>query len=358
MKTGNQMVADEISERQGQLAAALVEREFLLHPELAQRYGPAGRGKSLQDANYHLAYLAQALASDNRALFQDYVAWAKVMLAQRGVLPADLAFHLECTAYVLREHLAGEKGARASEFVEAALLAMPDMPETLPTFLKENEPLAPLAYQFMQAMLRGERHVGSRLILDEVGRGTPVKQVYLHVFQPVQYEIGRLWQENRVSVANEHYCTAATQLIMSQLYPRIFNGKKKNRTLVGTCVSGDLHELGVRMVTDFFEMEGWHTYYLGSSVPKADVVRAIVERKADVLAISATMAWHVGAVAEQIAAVRAEPASAAVKILVGGYPFNQDANLWKSVGADGHAPNAQEAITLAESLVVQTGVTV
>ena len=63
-------------------------------------------------------------------------------------------------------------------------------------------------------------------------------------------------------MAQEHYCTAATQLIMSQLYPYIFTTGKNGRVLVGTCVSGDLHEIGVRMVSDFFEMEGWDTFYL------------------------------------------------------------------------------------------------
>ena len=33
-----------------------------------------------------------------------------------------------------------------------------------------------------------------------------------------------------------------------------------------------------------------------------------------------------------------------VKIMAGGYPFNVSPNLWKKVGADGWAPNAQKAI--------------
>jgi len=83
--------------------------------------------------------------------------------------------------------------------------------------------------------------------------GVPVKRIYLDVFQATQYEVGRLWQLNEVGVGEEHYCTAATQLIISQLYPQIFASEKGPNTLVATCVAGDLHELGARMVTDFFE---------------------------------------------------------------------------------------------------------
>jgi len=124
------------------------------------------------------------------------------------------------------------------------------MPEDMPTFLPQVGPLSPLAHQYFAALLRGERHVSSRLVLDAVAAGTPVKEIYLHVFQPAQYEIGRLWQTNRISVAQEHYCTAATQLVMSQLYPQVFATTKNGRTLVATCVAGDLHEIGVRMVAE------------------------------------------------------------------------------------------------------------
>lgn len=181
--------------------------------------------------------------------------------------------------------------------------------------------------------------------------GTSVKDIYLHVFVPAQHEIGRLWQTNRISVAQEHYCTAVTQLIMSQLYAHIFASTKNGYTLVATCVAGDLHEIGVRMVADFFEMDGWSTYYLGSSTPPASVVATLVEQRADVLAVSATIPYHAEAVRELIGAVRREPQCVRVKVLVGGYPFGQDPELWRAVGADGWAADAEQAVARANELV-------
>jgi methanogenic corrinoid protein MtbC1 len=37
-------------------------------------------------------------------------------------------------------------------------------------------------------------------------------------------------------------------------------------------------------------------------------------------------------------------------VLVGGYTFNIVPDLWKKVGADGYAPDAGEAVTVARSL--------
>ena len=155
---------------------------------------------------------------------------------------------------------------------------------------------------------------------------------------------------NQVSVAQEHYCTAATQLIMSQLYPHIFATERIGRRLVATCVGGELHEIGIRMVADFFEMEGWDTYYLGANTPTESVVQTVVERSADILGVSATIAFHTSAVADLIANVRASEVGD-VKILVGGYPFNIAPDLWRQVGADGCARDAQEAVELANRLV-------
>ena len=336
-----------VTQRRGELAERLVALEFERHPELAQRYGAVARAKSLQDALYHLAHLAEALAHDRPLLFTDYVAWARIVLGQRGIAVADLAFHLGCTADVLREQLPAELGAAAAEVVDAAVAALPGMPDALPSFLHDGAPLSPLAHQYFASLLRADRQAAGRLVIDSVDPGTGIREVYLQVFEPSQYEIGRLWQMNRVTVAQEHYCTAATQLVMSQLYPRLFDGERNGRRLVAACVASDLHEIGARMVADFFEMDGWDTFYTGAGTPHDAVVSALVAQRAELLAVSATIASHVEDVARLIATVRAHPACAAVRILAGGHAFNRQPGLWREVGADGWGANAQQALAVA-----------
>jgi methanogenic corrinoid protein MtbC1 len=333
------------------LAEAVTERHYELSPELDARYGPVGREKCLEDAEFHLSYLAEALAASSPSLFADYVAWAKVMLAARGVPAEDLARNLAVLGEVLVEQLPHGEGALARGYVDSGMRALPAAAETLPSFLDEAAPLGALAREYLDRLLAGDRHAASRLVLDAVASGTRVADVYLGVFQPVQHEIGRLWQLNRLSVAQEHFCTAATQLVMSQLYPTIFAGEKNGYSLVATCVTGDMHEIGIRMISDFFEMEGWSTYYLGANTPAREVVRALVDREGDVLAISATITSHVRDVAATIAAVRQEPACDRVRVVVGGYPFNVDPDLWRRVGADASAGSAADAVQRAGELV-------
>jgi methanogenic corrinoid protein MtbC1 len=351
MSTLNQQVSQTLDAQRNSLAEAIVAQHYALQPELEKRYGEKGRVKCMADAHYHLTYLSEAIAAAHPSLFANYVAWAKVLLTGIAIPAEDLAKNLQVVGGVLKKELPDEAATIVDEYIEEGLIQLPALPSELPSFIEETEPHAELAQQYLNTLLRGERHIASRLILETVQGGVSVKDIYIYVFQRSQYEIGRLWQMNKVSVAQEHYCTAATQLIMSQLYSYIFSTERQEHALVATCVGGDLHEIGVRMVADFFEMEGWDTYYLGANTPTPSILQELKERNADVLAISATMTFHVRAVGELIAAVRSNEAFQDVKIVVGGYPFNLESALWKQVKADAYAHNAKEAIAVVNKLI-------
>lgn len=344
-------VGRKLDSMRDSLADAIVERHYHTRPEIEARYGQRGRKKCREDAAYHLTYLAQALAASRPALFGDYVAWAKVMLAARGIPARDLAENLQITIDVLQEQLSSNDAIAACDCVQAAIKALPEMVVAMPSFIARDQPLSQLAESYLAALLTCQRHKASRMILDAIQNGTSIKDVYSHVFQQSQKEIGRLWQINQISVAQEHYCTAATQMIMSQLYPQIFSGPRIGRCFVAACVGGDLHEIGMRMVADFFEMDGWDTVYLGANVPGPDLIRTLQDRKPDVVGISATLTPHIGAVTQIISAIRAAPSCGNIKILVGGYPFLVLPDLWKQVNADATCADAQSAVDTANRLV-------
>jgi methylmalonyl-CoA mutase cobalamin-binding domain/chain len=348
METENLKTCQAITAQLNRLADKIVAWHYALRPELASRYGDAGRAKYVKDARYHLDALSQAIASGRMAIFLDYIAWSNVVLHSRGI-PVDVfADTLETCRHVLGENLPRDQATIANQYLLESLKCLPTLPTSTPSFLNPNAPLAELARRFLDALLKADRRAASQIVLDAVHQGTSVRDIYLHVFQRSQYEIGRLWQSNQISVAQEHLCTAATQLIMSQLYPMIFETPRKNRRVVAACVGGDLHEVGIRMIADFFEMAGWDAYYLGADVPAASIVQTVIDRQAHVLAVSATLLTHIGPVGELISAIRANPACAEITILVGGHPFNVSPDLWREFGADGYAADAGQAVELAE----------
>ncbi len=337
----------QVRERAGELADAVVACEYGRYPQLRARYGPAGPAKSRQDAVYHFSYLADALDTDSPALFNDYIGWAKVLLEHFGVHSEDLDHHLGCMADVLREQMPSPMVTSAIAMIEGARAALPAMPSTSPSLLDPNQRLSPLARDYMHELLGGYRQAAARLVFDAAQRGEDVRELYLQVFQPALREVGRLWQTKKISVAQEHFCSAATQVVMSQLLPREFAEERQGHGVVVACVRGDLHDVGARMVADFFEMAGWDAYFCGANTPHAAVVQSVIERAADVLAISTTMGYHLHAVQELIGVVRADPRCARLRIMVGGHPFTVDPALWRTVGAEGTASDADAAVKLA-----------
>lgn len=106
------------------------------------------------------------------------------------------------------------------------------------------------------------------------------------------------------------------------------------------------------MVADFFEMDAWDTYYLGANTPEESIVQVIEEENVDILAISASMTFHLNKVSDMILKIKSSLKEHKVKIMVGGRPFNISKNLWKDLGADGYAADAQKAIKVASNLIL------
>lgn len=333
------------------LADAVVARQMARMPELARVYGARGQQKCLQDAQYHLSYLAQALWLGNTGLFTDYVAWVADMLEARRIPRAHLITHLRCMSDTMEAVLSKEMAAAVCDFIDMALNQLPPTPAEPATAIADSEPMAALAKEYLRLLLNGDRHSASRLVLDSAESGADVKDIYLYVFQCCQYEIGRLWQMNKITVAQEHYCTAATQVIMAQFYPKIFSSIKTGYRFVAASVAGELHELGPRMACDFLELAGWDTHYLGANTPTDGILQMVLDRDPHVLGLSATMSVHVREIEKMIAAVRSTERCKNLTIMVGGAPFNMQQDLWRQIGADGSARNAAETVRIAETIV-------
>jgi len=204
---------------------------------------------------------------------------------------------------------------------------------------------------YLNFIINMERERAVKLILDLVDQGTAVDDIYLNIFQQVQYEIGRLWQLNQISIAQEHYATSVTQLAMAQLYPKIFSSYKKGKKVLTGCIGDELHELGVRMVADLLELAGWDTIHLGSNTPPAEILKLLVEKEIDLLAISLTLPDKLEVAQGLITKIHEKTKLSNLKIIVGGRVFLKNSNLWQKIGADAFAADAKEAVKVADSLL-------
>lgn len=198
--------------------------------------------------------------------------------------------------------------------------------------------------RYLRAVLAGSRREAMAAVDDAVRAGLGIRPLYLEVFQPVMREIGRLWQENRITVADEHLATAITQAAMARLYDELFAGDAApGPLLVAACADQERHELGLRMICDVLEMEGWDTVFLGASVPVEDLVRMVLDRRPQVVALSASISPHLARVRQAIEGIRAAVPEGGPVIVVGGRAFADDPALAGRLGADLTARDAAQA---------------
>ena len=86
---------------------------------------------------------------------------------------------------------------------------------------------------YLDAIREGDRHRALQVIDDARNSGIELSTIYVGVFQPALREIGRLWQQNSISVADEHLATAITQAAMARAYQSAFTWRSAlGRTLV------------------------------------------------------------------------------------------------------------------------------
>jgi MerR family transcriptional regulator, light-induced transcriptional regulator len=327
----------------------LLERIMNAYEKTQEKYkvkfDKKNTGMYLSGIKYHLAYLSESLMFSSPELFFSALSWGKVYMPSIKVPAEHINIVLISMRETLKDLMPQEIKEPAIIYINEALKKIDGFSAEIPCFLNENKILKKESKKYLELLLKNDRMEAGGLVLDLVKKGKDIKDIYLEIFQNTQYELGRLWQTGVISVAQEHYCTASTQIIMSQLYPYIFQGNKTGNVFIGACVSGELHEIGIRMLSDMLELNGWDTYYLGANMPVESIIKTIIDKKAAVLGLSATMTFHVEKIEQQIKAVRQNSQCSGTKIITGGYVFKISKNLWKKIGADAYGEDLIDSLS-------------
>lgn len=350
----NQLIGTRIKLDVKLLAVEAYQFQTSQMPELKGFNTPEFVEKSIQDTEYTILYLSNAISVSSHKLFENYVEWFISLMESISLPVKYLKGSIEAIFEVIKNHYNQEYIDYIESYIIGALQIFDLKQDVIEDSQTIDHVLKPFRDQYIDFLLQGNRNKANELVQGLLSNDVSITDIYMEIFHESQREIGRLWQMNEITIAEEHYCTAATQLIMGQLYPLIFATPKNDLVFVGACVGGELHELGVRMVSDFLEFSGWNTYYLGANTPMRSIVDTIVKERANIVGISVTMSYHIDEAIQLIQMIRSDVRCSKVKIIVGGYPFIVESTLWKTIGADGYAQNAREAVKIAE--ILSTGV--
>jgi len=209
--------------------------------------------------------------------------------------------------------------------------------------------LASQRHTFLQALLQGDSRtcleIGGKLTKTPAGLQT----FYLEIIQPCMYEVGQLWEEGEISVAQEHLASALVARLMAVLYPPLEVVQHPKGRAVITAAPNEFHETGARCVADLLGLDGWRLDYLGSNTPSVDLLKHLLQTRPQLLAISVAMPFNLDITTDVVALIREQTELADLKIMVGGLAFALVPEMWQITGADGYAPHARGAVDLART---------
>ena len=182
------------------------------------------------------------------------------------------------------------------------------------------------------------------VVLEEgLGAGISVSDLREHVLQAAQHEIGRLWQENIVTIAQEHMATAIAGLVLTQLFDRAEPQPRNGKSVMVACVEGELHDLPARLVADTLDLAGFSVQFVGADVPADALASLAASKMPDLIALSATMAFHVPSLKKTVAHLR-ERFGRSIPLAVGGGALAWTPSLSTDLDVDIAARSADDLV--------------
>lgn len=180
-----------------------------------------------------------------------------------------------------------------------------------------------------------------------------VIDLYLQVLTPLLNHMKCELEDKSICIWQEHVKTSMVRTIVECCYPYILEKRNllnlpNKGTAVVLCPPEEYHDLGARMVADFFTISGYDAIFVGSNTPYQDFYHAIHVIRPAVIAISVSNYYHLVAAKKMIAELKSR-SNHPFQIVVGGYAFHDDTeNKVAAVGADYYAVTFEDILHLSD----------
>lgn len=204
--------------------------------------------------------------------------------------------------------------------------------------------------KFHAALSRGNRDEVKKLTQEALDAGESAEAIMNEGIVPAMGSVGQRFKDGEIYIPEVLLAARAMHVGMEILKPILTQsvGAMKGKVIMGT-VKGDLHDIGKNLVGMMLEGGGFEVVDLGIDVPPSKFVEAIEKHKAQVVGMSALLTTTMLEMKNTIVAIDKAGLRKQVKTIVGGAPVTD--GFAKTIGADGFALNAREAVDVVISLL-------
>jgi MerR family transcriptional regulator, light-induced transcriptional regulator len=140
--------------------------------------------------------------------------------------------------------------------------------------------------------------------------------LFRDLFTPAMYFIGDLWENNEISVADEHLATGVCDFVLSRLFQVSEEKMGSRNKAMFLCLQGEQHYLGLKMINSLFEGRDWETKYFGASLPLEYALKSALQWKPEVIGLSVSIVYNLPVLKNYVRTLSALPHKPV--ILIGG----------------------------------------
>ncbi len=207
-------------------------------------------------------------------------------------------------------------------------------------------------YENLMRFLRKEdKENAFKLCMEAIESGISVVKLYESILTPALNSIIEEYDLDMESLIwKEHVRSGIIRTIVECTYPFVLKerdklgNKNKGKALI-MCPQFEDHELGARMVSDFFTIVGYDTTFIGANTPEETVLKAIQIISPDYICISVTNHFNLVATKKTIEKIK-NTLNFNGKIVLGGNAFYSDIDMYKKVGGDYLLKSFQDILEL------------
>lgn len=164
-----------------------------------------------------------------------------------------------------------------------------------------------------------------------------VAELYEHILVPALNNIINEYSDDSELIWREHVRSGIIRTIIESAYPYILEERKqvevdKGRVIV-MCPEYEDHELGAKMVSDFFKLAGYDSTFIGARTPFKTIMQAIQVIRPKYVTFSVTNYYNLISVKKTIQNIK-DKINYPLIFIVGGSAFKSNPSVFIEVGAD------------------------
>lgn len=158
-----------------------------------------------------------------------------------------------------------------------------------------------------------------------------VTQLYEEILTPALNNIIIEYGDNEDELIwNEHVRSGIIRSIIELSYPYVLRERRVNKNnkinVIVMCPRFEEHELGARMVADFFTIAGFNTTFIGSNTPEKTLLKAVESIEPKYIVISVTNYYNLVATKKTMELINSS-SKGSIKYILGGNAFRDEKEL-------------------------------